>query len=70
MYSDDIEKQAKLAFIVNKLMKKCEKLLEDQELQLQPTKGLVPWPKGSEKKLPNRMFLTAWYYNQKINLLF
>ena len=30
--------------MVNKLMRKQEKLLEDEELQLQPTWGLVPGP--------------------------
>ena len=44
MNSDDIEKQAKVAKIVIQLMKKRERLLEDQELQLQPTRGIVPGP--------------------------
>ena len=42
MYSDDIEKQAILANMVGKLKRKHEKLLEDKELQLQRTGGLVP----------------------------
>ena len=44
MYSDNIEKQAELATTVSKLMRKREKLHEDQELWLQPTRGLVPGP--------------------------
>ena len=44
MYSDNIEKQAELATTVSKLMRKREKLLEDQELWLQPTRGQVPGP--------------------------
>ena len=44
MYSDNIKKQAELATTVSKLMRKREKLLEDQELWLQPTRGLVPGP--------------------------
>ena len=44
MYSDNIEKQAELATTVSKLMRKREKLFEDQELWLQPTRGLVPGP--------------------------
>ena len=44
MYYDDIEKQAIMANMVGKLMRQREKLLEDQELQLQPTEGLIPGP--------------------------
>ena len=44
MYYDYIEKQAIMANMVGKLMRQREKLLEDQELQLQPTKGLIPGP--------------------------
>ena len=44
MFSDNVEEQARLANMVNRLMKKQEKLLEDEELQLQPTRGLVPGP--------------------------
>ena len=36
MYSNNIEKQAILANMAGKYMRKCEKLLEDQKLQLQP----------------------------------
>ena len=44
MFSENVEEQARLANMVNKLMRKREKLLEDEELQLQPTRGLVPGP--------------------------
>ena len=44
IFSYNVEEQARLANMVNKLMRKREKLLEDEELQLQPTRGLVPGP--------------------------
>ena len=44
MFSDYVKKQASLANMVKKLIRKQEKLLEDQELQLPPTRDLVPGP--------------------------